>query len=298
MAFSDAQRPMMAAGAAGLLLLGLGAAAADAQMRFPRGQNVAPVYEGWYENPDGSYTMVFGYMNRNYEEVPEAALGEGNYFEPGPADRGQPTRFYPRRQQFVFEVPVPAGWGDQDLVWTLTVNGKTERAVGSLWPSWQIDDGVVKANRGMGINGAPLDNQRPTITVEGGTSRTVTLPGTLSLTAAVADDGIPGPRPPRPESTDPARLAARERALQVESPNNQAVVSARSAGETGLALTWIHYRGPGSVSFDPRSIPIEGGRGGSATTTVTFDEPGTYVLRGYADDSINTTPVDVTVEVR
>ena len=45
------------------------------------------------------------------------------------------------------------------------------------------------------------------------------------------------------------------------------------------------------------TIPVEGGRGGDAVTTVSFTEPGTYVLRGYADDSIVTTPVDVTVTV-
>jgi hypothetical protein len=74
-------------------------------------------------------------------------------------------------------------------------------------------------------------------------------------------------------------------------------VNARAAGETGLALTWTHYRGAGGVTFDPMTIPVEGGRGGETVTTVRFSEPGTFVLRGYADDSIVTTPVDVTVTV-
>jgi hypothetical protein len=84
----------------------------------------------------------------------------------------------------------------------------------------------------------------------------------------------------------------------VESPNNQAVVDARVARTTGLAITWTHYRGPGAITFDPMSISVEGGRGGEATTTVSFAEPGTHILRGYADDSIHTTPIDVTVTVK
>lgn len=283
--------------ALGALLVGLSVGQASAQIRFPRGQNVAPVYEGWRPNPDGTFTMVFGYMNRNYEEMPHVPVGPDNMFEPGPADRGQPARFYPRRQQFIFEVEVPADWGEKDLVWTLTANGKTEKAYGSLWPSWQIDDGVVKANRGMGINGAPTDNQKPAIELPGGTDLTARVGEPLAITAVLSDDGIPGPRPKRPEPTDPDRLAAQRRRLQQESPTNQAVVSARVAGETGLAVTWTHYRGPGMVSFDPMSIPIEGGRHGEATTTVSFAEAGTHVLRGYADDSINTIPIDVTVTV-
>lgn len=280
-----------------VMLFLLGVSPADAQLRYPRGQNVAPVFEGWERNPDGTFNMVFGYMNRNYEEMPYVPVGADNLFEPGPADRGQPTMFYPRRQQFIFKVQVPADWGDQDLIWTLTAHGRTEQAFGSLWPSWEIDDGVVRANRGMGLRGAPTDNQRPSISIAGGTDFTVTRPDTLTITAIVADDGIPGPRPKRPEPEDPDRAAAQQRRLLQASPNNQAIVSARQAGETGLGLTWTHYRGPGEVSFDPMAISIEGGRGGEATTTVSFREAGTYVLRGYADDSIITTPIDVTVTV-
>lgn len=268
------------------------------QLRFDRGQNVQPVFEGWERNSDGTFTMVFGYLNRNYEEMPEAAVGPNNSFEPGPADRGQPTRFYPRRQQFVFRVPVPADWGEKDLVWTVTSHGKTDRAYGTLMPSWEIDDGVIKANRGSGASGFPSDNQRPVVSVQEGSEFTITLPHTLMLTAVVGDDGVPGPRPERPPQTDPRELAFRQTMGRLPSPNNQAIVSARTAHETGLGLTWTHYRGPGEVSFDPMTAKIEGGRGGEVVTTVTFTEPGIHVIRAYADDSINTTPFDITVHVQ
>ncbi len=282
----------------------LAATGVQAQLRFDRGQNVAPVFEGWEKNPDGTFTMQFGYLNRNYEEIPDVPVGPNNMFEPGPADRGQPSRFYPRRQQFVFKVQVPADWGEKVLIWTVTANGRTDRAVGSLWPSWQIDDGVIKANRGMGIDGAPSDNQMPSIAVAGGTTLTVTRPNALTLTAVVGDDGIPGPKAPDKNVDDDtdlaaARLAAaRARAARIQSPTNQAIVDARVARETGLALTWTHYHGPGAVTFDPMKAAVEGGRGGEVTTTVSFSEAGTHVLRGYADDSIHTTHIDVTVTVR
>ena len=33
-----------------------------------RGQNIAPVYEGFWRNADGSFDLMFGYYNRNWEE--------------------------------------------------------------------------------------------------------------------------------------------------------------------------------------------------------------------------------------
>ena len=273
-------RYVVAAGAWVALVALFAAAGAQAQLRFERGQNVAPVFEGWETSPDGSFTMVFGYRNRNCQEMPEVPVGPNNKLEPGPAERGQ-----------------------QELVWTLTAHGRTDQAVGSLMPSWEIDDGVIKANRGMGINGAPADNQMPSIAVTGGTTLTVTRPNTLTLTAVVGDDGIPGPTPPRnrtntDDDSDVAaarRTAARARAARVQSPTNHAVVDAPVARDTGLALTWTHYRGPGAVTFNPMSTAVDGGRGGEVTTAVTFTEAGTHILRGYAGDSLHTTPIDVTV---
>jgi hypothetical protein len=72
-----------------------------AQIRYAAGQNVVPVFEGWERNADGSFNMVFGYMNRNYEEHVDIAVGFNNSLEPGGVDQNQPTHFYPRRQQFV-----------------------------------------------------------------------------------------------------------------------------------------------------------------------------------------------------
>ena len=269
---------------------------AQAQLKFDRGQNVAPVFEGWERNPDGTFNMVFGYMNRNYREMPHVPVGPDNFFEPGPADRGQPARFHVRRQQFVFRVQVPADWGDKDLVWTLTANGRTDQAFGSLWRDWELDDGVIKANRGMGANGWPADNQWPYIEVDPGTDLDAHPARQADPDGARERRRDPGPAYRKP--TTPERIQAEKERRARPHPINQAVVNAFEAGETGLAVTWVHYRGPGRVTFDPAVMHTsKGGRGGEMVTTVTFSEPGVHVLRGHADDSIKITPIDVTVTV-
>src|SRR5262249_59700645 len=79
-------------------------------VRHASGQAVAPVYEGFDINPDGTCNMWFGYMNRNYEEEIDLPVGPDNRFEPGP-DRGQPTHFVARRHKDVFSVRVPKDFG-------------------------------------------------------------------------------------------------------------------------------------------------------------------------------------------
>ena len=78
------------------------------------GQSVTPALEGWYENPDGTYSLSFGYFNRNTEEELDIPIGPNNRFEPGTPDRGQPTHFLPRRQRGAFTVTVPADFGGSD----------------------------------------------------------------------------------------------------------------------------------------------------------------------------------------
>src|SRR5437870_397909 len=100
---------------------------ANPQTQFAMGQNVVPVYEGWLRNADGTFTFVFGYFNRNWKEEAVIPPGADNKLEPGAPDRGQPTYFLPRRQPWVFRVRVPKDWGQQELVWTITAHGRTEK---------------------------------------------------------------------------------------------------------------------------------------------------------------------------
>ena len=158
------------------LVLSLGVVDGAAQQGFARGQNIAPAYEGWEQNDDGSFNLVFGYMNRNWEEIIDLPIGGDNQIEPGDPDQGQPTHFYPRRNRFVFSIRVPADFGDKELVWTLTSNGQTERAYATLKPDYYIDNAVIQANYGAGGAAGTRpdlpDNVAPVLTLEGEHTRT------------------------------------------------------------------------------------------------------------------------------
>src|ERR1700730_10032743 len=108
------------------------------QLRHWNGQGISPVYEGYDVNPDGSFNMWFGYMNRNYEEELDIPVGPDNSFAPG-EDRGQPRHFVVRRHKDVFKVGVPKDFGDRTLVWTLRAHGQTAQVAGTLNPVWMID---------------------------------------------------------------------------------------------------------------------------------------------------------------
>ena len=120
-------------------------------------------------------------------------IGADNFLTPGPADQGQPAHFYTRRQQFVFKVRVPADWGDGDLVWTVTSNGRTDKAYASLWPVWELDQNLIGRNRGLTSRVQPgvlEGNLPPSLTVDGAGARSVTLPGSVQLAVLVADDMV------------------------------------------------------------------------------------------------------------
>jgi hypothetical protein len=240
--------------------------AAVAQEKYLSGQNIAPVFEGWMRKPDGRIVMYFGYLNRNYEQVIDIPIGPSNNFDPGP-DRGQPTHFLPRRHRFLFQVELPKDWGkDRRLVWTVTANGKTERANGWMQPEWELDEGVIQMNIGPG-GAPPADppNKAPTIT--GSSAQTTTVSAPLSISATATDDGIPKPR------------GGGGRAPQ------------------GLWVRWIHYRGAGTVTFSAAESARSVGKPAEASTTVRFSAPGTYVLRAIASDGLLEVTHDVTVTV-
>jgi hypothetical protein len=302
---------------AALLLLVTAGDGARAQTLFLKGQTIQPVFEGWEKNADGSFSMLFGYLNRNYEETPFIPVGSNNAFSPGPEDRGQPTHFYTRRQSYVFRVNVPADWGQKDLVWTVNHNGKALTAIGTLLPHWVLDEGVWRANRGAGITSRigpkVVPNDPPVPKVVGSSQLTANVGEPVTLTVTATDDGKPGPRPRRPPRTRtgegldttptvivpglPTIGGNRSGAASgVGGPTDQNMVRTSLAYETGLAVTFLHYRGPGKVTFEPMasSIPL----GGQAVTKARFSEAGTYVIRAMADDGSYTSPADITVTVK
>ena len=275
---------------------------ADAQptpynMRFRAGQTVQPVFEGWSRNPDGSFTMHFGYFSRNFVEEIHVPVGSDNRFERDEIDAGQPTFFYPRAHRRVFSVRVPSDFGDQQLVWNLTVRGETLRALGWLEATWETAaDGAGTRQ----LSDEAARNTAPTITVDALSG--VTVGSEVPLTARVTDDGLPIPREPgdrAPGSNDPPSLQADP---DEHKPHNvPAVPMRRRSGRDEqsvrvLRVSWIVWRGPGGVSFEPSStVDVEDGQ---AVVTATFTTPGDYVLRAEANDNALTTQHDVTITVR
>ena len=258
---------------------------------YSRGQAVVPAYEGWEPNPDGSFSLVFGYMNRNLDERLEIPIGPDNRLDPEGPDRGQPTYFLPRRNRFVFRVRVPADFGDQEVVWSLTSRGETVQAYGTLRPEYVLDGIIVMRDTGFfGQWGEGRHNQAPTVAVDGARQRTVAVGEPLSLTATASDDGMPKPR------AAPLQMPARFTAI-------------------GLRVAWFVYRGRGTaVTFTPEQfktypdyrsnspwtpgwMPPPLPEDGRFPVTATFDEPGSYVLRVMAHDGGFDATEDVTVTV-
>jgi hypothetical protein len=246
-------------------------------VRYARGQSIQPVFEGWSRNPDGTIAMWFGYLNRNYEERINIPVGPDNGFDG--EDMGQGEIFEPRRSRFAFKVDVPGNFPvDRDLVWTVKANGVALKAYGSVWPVWELDQNTISANRGSrtAIDFDEPANAPPRV-VNPPAEQIVGAGKPLALTLNVEDDGNPQPRTDRG-----ARVAGmKERAG--ERPLNES-----------LRVSWVQWRGPGVASFDPKVVRVVDGK---ATTTVTFDKPGAYVLRGYAEDASIHTPHDVRVRV-
>ena len=342
------------------LALVVAPAVAGAQsLAYNSGQNVAPGYEGWEEDADGSKYFLFGYMNRNWEEELDVPVGPANSFTPGNADLGQPTHFLPRRNRFVFRVKVPATFTAKDeLVWTLTTNGVTEKAYASLRDDYKVDD-VVKASEtgalGAGTSSPEIrSNKPPVVKVEGSKKLTAKVGQPLTIVTTVTDDGIPKPRafglaggaannrrtpssgaaapsapaPPAaasgapPAAGAPAAPGAPGAPGAASSPFINAAtnppVRVTVGKNVGLHLSWVTYRGvvDAPVTFDPIQIKAwEDTRAGAnspwapiwrapdmpadgkITARVTFSQPGTYVLRGVADDGALTGFDEVTVTV-
>ncbi len=40
---------------------------ATGQVVYLSGQDVVPAYDGWEENPEGTFNLVFGYFSRNWD---------------------------------------------------------------------------------------------------------------------------------------------------------------------------------------------------------------------------------------
>jgi hypothetical protein len=259
----------------------------EAQTRRPlaplpnEGLRVAPFFDGWYQNPDGTITLSFGYSNLNQEQVIEIPLGPDNVITPKEYDGRQPTSFPPviaeaasggggagprrERERGVFTVTVPSA-ATADVVWTLTYQGQTfsvpgRAKTGAYQLRWPMAMGSIPpllrfrpdgpAGRGpTGIEAEPLRTSigRP-----------------LSLPVWVADDSMREPEP--------------------------ITVATKGAAKVAMTVTWRKHSGPGAVVFTPPKQQIAE-LTGTATSAATFAQPGEYVVRVRADNfgRVDTSP--------
>ena len=182
---------------------------------------VYPTYEGYRPNADGTFTLVFGYHSENSVAV-DIEPGTENGFDPGPADRGQTTRFLPGRHRDVCVMVVGPEFQGRNLQWRIrwgaNSNITTDRGgpnplylleeIGSAYrATTQID--TEMAPRGVCLNRPP--------SVRIATTHSVTVGESLRLSARVSDDGLP-----------------RDSALQV---------------------TWIQRAGPAAIALERATSP-------------------------------------------
>ena len=299
---------------AGILLTVLCANPVFAQT-YSKGRHIEPAFEGWRPNDDGTFSMMFGYMNENWEETPDMPVGENNNFSPGDMDRGQPTHFLPRRNRFTFEVAVPSDWGERELVWTLSVNGVERKAYATLKPDYLVDNMIIASETGSLGAGTSSPESRanvpPVVTVQGDSIRAAAVGEALNLRTQIADDGLPKPTDLVEEArrfvelTEGGSLAAAfitAEAIQkrrLMSPPINVTVNKVN----GLFYSWNKWRGPGDVTFDPPQVKVWEDTRTSANSpwgalwlappipedslyevTAMFSEPGEYILWGRADD--------------
>jgi len=274
--------------------LPLGADAQDWTRReFPlappnaSGNFVAPYFDGFYPNEDGSYTLSFGFLNRNDEELIEIALGADNFIEPAQFDGGQPTSFPVvryggfggPRERGAFGVVVPADF-EGDVWWTLTTDGYTTRVPGRLESPGPIIKGAYEL------------------------STTPMAAGSLRPAIRFSQDG--------PEGTDIKGIEHPEPFTTSVGEPIEVRFWAFDRGERELGsvnMTLWKHQGPlgGQIAFEsmvealpdarpPRRggrppgpgpvntrdvvpIPTEGPLANQGRFTATFDTPGRYVIR-------------------
>lgn len=223
------------------------------------GDIVAPFFDGWYDNGDGTVTYAFGFLNRNTEEIVDVALGPNNFIEPRQYDGVQPTHFpvYDRRgltgkrERQAFAVTVPRG---TEVWWTVTHAGRTYSVPGrATSPAYEM-------------------------------SREPAAFGSLHPAVRFDAEG--------PEATGPQGIVAARVTATVGRPVPLSVL-VRDRGERygkaeketyPVGVTWIRHQGPAAIQFSSESSRVDGEGWAQATTTATFAEPGEYMVRVRVDN--------------
>ena len=215
------------------------------------GAQVAPMFEGWYQNDDGTATVLVGFFNPNSSQTVDLPVGVLNRFEPGPEDLGQPTHFPPGRSWGVLSIQVPGDF-DGELRWVLTANDQPASIPLHLDAPY-FNEPLRNASEG---------NEPPTIRF------------------SAAGPGFAGP-PVGIAHTMTGRVGTPLELSAWTSDVKPEGGGEGGGGRRGSALTmrWHLHRGPALVEFADPSQRFRESADQNPTTTVTFSESGEYLLR-------------------
>ena len=234
----------------------------------PEGQRVAPFFDGFYENEDGTATLSFGFSNFNLDQTIEIPLGPNNFIEPKEYDGRQPTSFPTvpgggptgarrDRERGVFTITVPATFKG-DVVWTLRHGGQTHKVpgrtkTGAYGLKWPMAMGSIPPQLRFAANGA--FGRGPTGIESAPLQAAVGVP--LSVTVWMKDDSRRDAEAVQVKDRGPARPA--------------------------MNVTWYKHSGPGPVTFNPQKSGTTE-LDGNAASAITFTQPGSYLLRARVDN--------------
>ena len=257
-----------------LVLTTCGLASGQALPLAPRplsGRGITGAFEGWFPNPDGTFSLLMGYYNINQTEAFDVPIGPDNQIQPGGPDQGQPTHFLAGGRQWgVFTIIVPKDFGDKKLTWTITANGNTSAIPLDLKPLYRLDpfrDATGKtppyigfSNKGPFLNGPRAQSE--SLKARVGTA--------LPLTVWLADDA-------RDPMTEQAKGGGGGRARPI------------------VSVRWIVLRSPAPVKFDNAAPSVQKAElvspppgtpfNGKASTAASFSAPGDYILTLQASDA-------------
>lgn len=223
-----------------------------------RGASITPAYEGWYSNPDGSFSLLLGYYNRNGKQTLDIPIGPNNRIEPGGPDQGQPTHFETGREWGVFVIKVPKDFGTKALTWTIVSNGETQSIPFTLNKGYPI-----APFKELGMGNAP-----PVLTFSQGGDK---FTGPPVGVAASYTGKVKEPLTLSVWVEDP------------KSPNESSPARGRGGPPPVATISMHKFRGPGDVTFDKARLPVTK-QGDMVSAAATFSAPGEYLVRVQAND--------------
>ncbi|HEY7091197.1 MAG TPA: hypothetical protein VH518_24080, partial [Tepidisphaeraceae bacterium] len=231
------------------------------------GTSVTPALEGWYPNPDGSFTILVGYRNRNQNQQIDIPVGPNNKIEPGgPYD--QPTHFDPGRHYGAFSLIVPKDFGTKRLSYTISANNQPQTILLGLPGGYQIspflrsDTGNTPPIVKLDVVGpeyqGPPHGAAKTLTAKVGEALMLTLYSTDTGNTISQQDQTEPANTAAPAATARGAAARGARGTPQAPPDGNAPAAANAASTRGAAVAraaaarggvtvrWYKHRGPGT----------------------------------------------------